>query len=191
MPGMHTRGSTLNCLYRYLESNAPPDTLGDLIAGLPSDLQEQLGSCSHTGWYPAEYFGALNSAIASLGQTEDEAREHLIGAGTQIATAALNSFMRLMLRMLTPSLFARKFPAFWSRDNDFGICEISDVQATSAKAQIREAPVDHISIVAIGYVSTALSAITGMKVRVDCREWSLDNPRPPTANLDIDWSEAS
>ncbi len=188
MVEFNTRGSVLNGLYEYLEKTADPDQLARALETLPAELRAELGKCKHVGWYPAAYFSDLNNAIAALGSNEREVYDHVVGGGTQIATNALNSFMRLMLRMLTPSMFAGKLPDLWRRDNAFGSFEIVELYKHSAKARMEGAPVDHISIAAIGYVKTALQAITGTDVRVKCHGWSVETPRPEVATYDIDWS---
>ena len=69
---MRTRGSVINGLYEYLQKTTSPSQLADLVAQLPEGLQPNLGKLGPTDWYPATYFAAMTTAVASLGNTEDE-----------------------------------------------------------------------------------------------------------------------
>ena len=90
--------------------------------------------------------------------------------------------------MLTPSMFAKKMDSFWSRDNEFGSFTVTITGDGHATAEMKDAEcVPHIAIMAIGYVTTALEAITGGPVEMTCAEWSESNPTPNPATYEIRW----
>ncbi len=184
-----TRGSTLNGLYDYLNKVAPA-RVDELLAGVPAELRAELGHCKHAGWYPAEYFSALNEAVARVSDDPAKRVANLQGAGEHVATIAINSFMRLVLRMLTPSMFATKFPTFWRRDNTFGDVSISAVSADDGIVHVNMMGVScvtHIVPVGSGYVKTILTHLLNRDVHPSFTEYTAENPAPDNAVLHLRW----
>ncbi len=186
-----TRGSNLTGVYGYLSREADPDQLKELTREWPSQLLAEVESFKHAGWYPPEWFDLVCIAIASLGETEAEARRHLIGAGRAIATNAVNTFMKLMLRMLTPGLIIRRLPDLWLRDNAFGELTVVDsrVEEGLVTMELRDAPiVSHLGPVGVGYVGLLFEHILQTDVAIDVEGWSVDQPRSDRLVWKLTWS---
>src|SRR6185369_5440707 len=58
----------------------------------------------------------LRALAAKSNGNPEHARDTLIACGEFIAREATNTFLKIVIRMLTPSLFAKKLPDLWKRD---------------------------------------------------------------------------
>src|SRR5262245_56960841 len=70
-----------------------------------------------------------NELAGAIGHAIDDAQERydlFIRCGTYIAEDAINTFLRLLVKFLKPSLFARKFGDFFRRAHTFGAVEAKD-----------------------------------------------------------------
>lgn len=80
---------------------------------LPNATREVCNSAKSAEWYPVTHMSDICEAVASLGNGSDErAKDELIKCGRHIAREATNTFLRLLMRMLTPERFAGKLPDF-------------------------------------------------------------------------------
>lgn len=185
-----TRGSSLVGLASFIEERYGKDKLEELTKTFSPELQAALQDVKHAAWYPRKHFVELNEAIVSLCKDEDEAREALEAAGRRICHIATNTFMRLLLKMLTPAQFAKKFPDFWQRDMRGGYCsaDTKDLSERRLYAGVHDvSDVPHVGPVAAGYIGFAMDSITGQSCNVEVQGWSLDNPAPEEVLYVVTW----
>src|SRR5688572_16476815 len=75
---------------------------------LSSGVRSALAEAKSAEWYPVAHLAEVFRAIAGLGNGDEErARQYLVAAGSYNAREATNTFLRLLMRMLTPTIFAR------------------------------------------------------------------------------------
>ncbi len=180
------RGVVLNNGYRYLVASAG-DRLEELLMELPAPLRELGGECRVGEWYPLDYFNALNVATASLGSDAASVRAVMEGCGANHAQQGLNTFMKLLLRMLTPELFVKKFQTFFERDLDFG-GEIETNFAADARLitiGFRRNAVVHAPAFATGLCRTILTAVMNKPVEATADESNL--PKPVEFTVTLTW----
>lgn len=186
-----TRGSVLVGLVSFLESNCDAPTYARVRDSFSPELKSDLANVKHAVWYPRAHFIELNRAIANLhADSDEEAAEALTEAGRHICEIASNSFMKLLLRMLTPKMFSQKFPDFWDRDNRGGACRVdtSELDQNRMVAWIEDVKgFDHVGPVARGYVGFAMERITGKPVKITMEGWSLENPSEESIRLQCEW----
>ena len=106
-----------------------------VFEGLSPQLSAAVGQAKPADWMPAAYSSEILRNIAAHAKgNDDKARDELIKCGRYIADEATNTFLKLLMRVLTPALFAKKLPSFWSRDSTHGKYE---VDVTSDKITCR------------------------------------------------------
>ncbi len=185
------RGHVINGVYEYFDSHCPAERRQELNALLPAGLREVAGNGKPGAWHPLSYFEALNHAIAALGKTEDESRLHIDGAAEHLAKQSLNTFMKLLLRMLTPALFVRKFPVFYSRDLDTGTRISVDLQLDRGHltCSFENNTVVHAPPFSAGFIRTIFGAVIGTPVRVESAgPWSMAEPTPVSFRDELRWT---
>lgn len=184
------RGYSLRQAARYLEHKFDPDARKRAIESMPSSSRSMLSSFDAAEWYPRDHSAALFRAIASA-RGGEEAYNDLVGCGEFIASEATNTFLRLLMRIMTPTLFAKKVPEFWKRDQRGGHFEVDVAQADNGRIGMKLADVegyDHIGIVSIGWIKFGMSALGKKDVKIDQTGWSMATPGPREISYEVTWS---
>jgi hypothetical protein len=130
------------------------------------------------------------TAIAERGKGDDaRARQLLVDCGTFLGTEATNTFLRLVMRMLTPALFAKKLPSFWARDSTGGRYEVDVTEQRIVCRLLEMEQFVHIAPISLGYVSFALKAMGKTIERSELHGWSLATPNPPEPWYELHWKK--
>ncbi|MBX3208862.1 MAG: hypothetical protein KF764_27775 [Labilithrix sp.] len=177
----------LGCM-DYIESFGEADR-ERMYSSLADDVSSDRGAYDKMAWYPLKTISELYDAIAKL-HPGDEAKayEALRNCGMFIAEAATNSFLKLLMRVMTPAVFSKKAPDLWARDNRRGRMETKQVDERHLVTHLHE--VDgyfHAGPVAAGFGTFALRAVGAKDVDVKVTGWSLKTPCPAEVRLDMTW----
>jgi hypothetical protein len=159
-----------------------------IFEGLSPGLSQALGEVKPAEWMPAAYSSEILRNIALLSKgNDDHARDELVKCGRYIANEATNTFLKLLMRVLTPNMFAKKLPSFWSRDATAGKY---DVDVTEDKIVCRLSDMDafeNIAPISVGYVSFALESMGKTIKQSNLHGWSLKNPAPSEMWFELYW----
>src|SRR5262245_37295654 len=73
-------------------------------------------------WRPREELTSLWHAIATAAEPQDEKSVYnaLVRCGEKVGGYATNTFFKLLLKILTPKMFASRFSEFYKRDQQGG-----------------------------------------------------------------------
>lgn len=190
MSNPQIRGYSLRQTARYLESKFDADTRKRVIEAMPASSRSMLSSFDAGEWYPREHSATLFRAIAGA-RGGDEAFTDLVGCGEFIASEATNTFLRLLMRIMTPTLFAKKVPEFWKRDQRGGHFEVDVSQADQGKIAMKLVDVagyDHIGIVSIGWIKFGMTALGKKDIAIKQDGWSMATPGPREIAYEVTWS---
>lgn len=184
------RGYSLRQTARYLETKFDADARERALATLPAETRTALATFDAGGWYPRIHSAALFRAIAAA-RGGDHTYRDLVGCGEFIAGEATNTFLRLLMKVMTPTLFAKKVPDFWTRDQRGGHFEV-DVERAGAgaidMALVDVEGYDHIGVVSIGWIQFGMAALGKRDVRVTQDGWSAAAPGPRRIGYQVRWS---
>lgn len=185
-----TRGLVIKGFSAYLERHCTESERERIRQALSQDVRIALVNPTTSRWYPRAHFVELNRAVAALHTQEADVLEALSAVGRNIAEIATGTFMKLLLKLLTPTLFARKFSDFWAHDNRGGRIDVDSTKVNDNQLQfwIRDVrDFDHVGPVGRGYIQFAMSAITGTNVTVNLQNWSLMKPGPDEVHYQVSW----
>ncbi len=106
------RGYIVNSFVEYLVDRVPDgrqrlEARPELWNALPLDGPKHC---------PAELFALALDAVASSEPDPEERFRLLVRCGEFAAQQSLNTFFRLLMKVMTAGLFVRKFPDMWRRD---------------------------------------------------------------------------
>ena len=186
------RGYMLVSTLDYIESPAfSDDDRRTVYSGLSQEVKQDRSAYDVMKWYPASLANELNRGMASVhGEDEEKVYALLEGLGMYTADKATSTFLRLLMKILTPGLFAKKAPDFWARDNRIGKME-SDISRLDEKhlvVHLREiGPLTHVAPSAAGFAKFALKAIGLKNLSVVTKGWSLKEPAPDAVRFEITW----
>ena len=102
-----------------------------------------------------------------------------------------NTFMKLLMRMLTPAMFIRKFPDFWRRDMSSGNVSIFDDDLEKKRFSIHVTDVegfDYLGPVGVGYLGYVLDRILGHdSTKLNLLDFEFQNPGPAEFTYRVSW----
>src|SRR4051812_11935416 len=111
------RGMLVQGLASYVEKRCEPALRSKIMEAVSADVRAALPTMEKNVWYPRRY--ALDFCRAIVSVTGDE--NNITLAGHHIANEATNTFMKLLIKVLTPKMFARQFPEFWKKYHSHGV----------------------------------------------------------------------
>lgn len=185
------RGYSIKQQLHFLEQ-CEPEVLSRWLATVPPDVKSTLDGLKAAEWYPRKYSVDILRAIAAHHGSNERATYDAMGhCGTFIAEEATNTFLKLLMKVLTPGLFAKKIPEFWKRDHTGGHFEVNTEGAKTGSLELELCDVegfDHIGAVAIGWMTYGFTAMGKRDVVVTQKGWSLATPGPANIRYHVRWS---
>jgi hypothetical protein len=142
-----------------------------------------------TGWVAREALVKIYRAIVAVhGDEERGAYDDLVRCGTVMGGFATNTFLKLLLKMMTPRLFARKFPDLWARDHKRGRIEIISIDEHSMVMLFKDMEgYDHFAPVAVGWGGSTLNGIGVKDLEMKVDPWSLTQPTAAEVRVVATW----
>lgn len=167
-----------------------PSLAQGILDSVPSEVRAHYENLAPAAWYPRKFLEPLMRGVAAAKSDEIESAKDLAACGRVLATEATNSFLKILMKMMSPSLFMKKVPDFYQRDHcNSGRFEVdlSAVRDGKIKVQLLGAEgFDHIGATAVGFFQFGLESISGPNsVDVKMSGWSLASPSPPVVGFDI------
>lgn len=185
-----TRGYTLSGTLAHIEQNYDEATRTKMLDGLSPDLRATLRSINDVGWYPVaqagELFGVL---VAHHRETDGKPELALERVGRTLSSRAMNTFLKLLMKLMTPGLFARKLPDFWSRDNRCGTLDAVFPEGEKQRILVTMRGVSefhYIQGAVPGFVSAALEAMGCKNVKMTS-DWTAAQPGADVVKYDARW----
>jgi hypothetical protein len=188
------RGYAITRTYDFVNSGYfTSQEANRIIDSIPADIRKELPNLKAGNWYPREYMLPLMRGIANVKNDDRGSYADLVAYGKAVASEATNTFLKLLMKMMTPSLFAKKFPDFYVRDHKgsghFELAEL-DVKGThDGKIGIRLVGAegfDHIGAAAVGFFTFGMESIGGEGcIDVKLTGWSMKTPSPPEVVYEV------
>ena len=142
-----------------------------------------------TVWVPRREMVALLRGIASAHASEDDARRALVIAGRKVCESATATFLRLLIKVLNPRMFANKFPELFRRDHLGGAIELREVRDDALVLQLRDVEgFDHAGPFMAGWIGFALEALGLRVTEVTVSPWSKAQPGPASVDFAARWN---
>lgn len=121
-----------------------------------------------------------------------DAQEQLLKVGRYMGAYATNTYLKLLMKMLTMKMFAKKFPDIWSRDANFGrvvVGDLGDIDSGRLAVtfeQMERFP--YFGPICQGWLWYSAETMGLKNVRVDLLEWAISNPDPGKLKYHYNWT---
>lgn len=141
-------------------------------------------------WRPREELTSLWDAIARAAEpaTEKAAYEALVRCGSRIGGYAATTFLKLLLRVMTPRMFASKFPDFYKRDHQGGEGIVEEIDARRVVLLARGVEgYDHFGPITVGWSAVSFTGMGLKNATMTCSPWSLSEPGPREVRFVATW----
>lgn len=185
-----SRGYMVQSVTTYIESAYDDDDRRQILERIDPTVRGMMQKVDKVAWYPVEDVAKIFGAIAAHHQSTDgKIRPALERVGRSIAETATTTFLKLVLRILTPALFTAKMPDFWRRDNRCGNLRAVRFDATDKKLVAVLDDIggyDFIAPVAAGFLVFALEHLGYKNVRA-AFDWAFDAPGPDSVTYELTW----
>lgn len=186
-----SRGYLFQSAAAHLEKAYDAEARDRILGSLSPRVRDTMRDVKTAGWYPIEDVSEVFGAIARHHQaTDGRVREALTDVGRAIAEMATNSFLKLVLRVLTPKMFVSKLPALWERDHRCGRLSGLTFEDDKKRIVVQLEDVkgyDFIGPVAPGFAFFALEDVFGYQGVQVAYDWSMDDPGPANIRYDFTW----
>lgn len=184
------RSYTVSSCAAYLREVAGEQEGKRILDGLSPQVRQTIAAADASAvWCPVSVLSEVLDAVAARGNgDEDRTRDMLIKCGSFMAHEATNTFLRLFMRMMTPSLLAKKLPDMWRRDCTHGtlVTELGD-QKLSCRVLETDGFV-HAPCTIAGFVTFALGSMGRSIVKTTVHGWSLQTPNPSDGRIELVWA---
>ena len=175
---------------KYLDETYDVATRARILEATSPRVRSVMAKVDNVTWYPREDISEMLGAIAAHHRKDGTEREALERVGRCIGETATNTFLKLIMKILTPSLFMSKLPDFWKRDHRFGALTPSLFDTTQRRVLVSLTDVegyDYIGPVAEGFIGFALNGVFNYK-NVRCKyDWDFNNPGPASIDYEYTW----
>ena len=188
MEQFKSRGYMLTTTLKYLREGLGPVRGPLALSKITPETLRIIESSKPAEWYPCAlqvemYEGIIFAAQGDLALAEKD----LVGVGKFGANEAINSFLKLLMKVLTPTLFAKKLPSLYERDNSKGkvtvevsddrlVCNIDDCKGCA-----------HLAPVSSGWATFALEAMGKKLSKSVIHGWSFDDPDSGKVSFELNW----
>lgn len=184
------KGNIIVATRRFIDSELEPEQRQRVYHLMPEDVRAVLPDVKRSEWHPNKLASAQWAALAQSQPSEKESLELLERCGRFIGHDATNTFLRLVVRLLTPAMFVSKFPRIWEKDFKFGRIETaaSDVSKNEIVLDIKDVEgFDFFAHTACGWFSQAMEAM-GCKNVVARHDVSFERPGPRDLSVRLSWA---
>lgn len=187
-----TKGYALIACVRHIEAAHAAHALDHVFAKLSPEVRALIPNLKPNDWYPRAQLIELLRLIATEHDESDRARSELVKVGTRMAYSVTNVFMRLVIRILTPALFAKKLPQVFKLDNrGEGYVEVDASRLADQRLTItfkRMLGYHYHSPVCEGWLRFFFQAMGKKDVQITVDPWSLETPASEQFSFELAWS---
>jgi hypothetical protein len=185
------RGYTMIGCIAFIDERYDEPTRKRLYDGLSPEVRSHLSSYKRVEWYPRMHLVEFLQGLAAVhGSDEQAVFRDLVACGQSVAKDAATTFLRLLMKILTPVLFAKKIPDIWARDSKGGKMTADASHVDDRLLVMRLTDVegfDHIGPLAVGWITFAMTAMGKKGVQGKAIGWSLATPGPRDLQIDMTW----
>lgn len=185
------RGHVLEHVARFYRSSYDHSVAARVEGELSVEVKAVLEAVSKADWYPRRYLVELLKAFETVRGSGDAVYDDFLSCGASLAQAS-NDFSRLLIKLMTPELFVKKLPRFWTRDHKgSGALEIEPPVAGQRAARVTLRNVkhyDHGAILWMGFIQGVLAQLGTSQLSVRQDGWSWSSPGPQEVVYEMRWS---
>jgi hypothetical protein len=165
----------------------------DLCRRIPSVQLDSLRAaepdCKLTDWVAREEVTRILELIAASAPDEQTAHADIVRCGRAIGEQATSTFLKLLFKLLTPAMFARKLPDFWRRDHHEGYAEVERLETGHLVVDFKDIDgYTHAAPLIHGWVAYVLERVIPSPLgAVTCTPWSLAEPTASAVRFEARW----
>jgi hypothetical protein len=156
---LKVKGTYLRATADFVAKRFSPADQERVLARLPPDGRELLRRIDKSAWYPLPYVVGLFHGIEEVNADPERTVTDIRACGKFIANEAANTFLKLLLRVLTPKLFSRQFPEFWRKYNSFGDLKVDLTRFDENRVRFTVTGYDYVHCIGAGWIEYVFESL--------------------------------
>lgn len=182
------RGIHIIPLRDFIHKTYDEGTKQRIYESFSPDTRDILQSVKPDDWHPIRVVAEMNRGIYTARNAPEQGYEDVVAAGAAVAEYGVNTFMRLLIKLMTPEMLAKKWPTIWQKSHNFGRME-ADVEGERRLVLTLHdvEDYDYIGATAVGFLSYSLRAMGKHDAKVVERNKDLGRRNAPSYSFEITW----
>jgi hypothetical protein len=176
----------------FIEKNYDEAGRKRILSGLSPDARKFVDVAKKSQFAPPHYSSELWSGIVKEAPDAESAQAQLVKVGRHMGAFATTTYLKLLMKMLTVKMFAKKFPDLWARDANFGTVSLGDL----AQIEVGELSINfkdlekypYFGPICEGWFAFSLETMGLKELKVKVLNWSMQNPDPGELSYRITWA---
>ena len=156
------RGTHIVPLLQHVQSTYDAETKQTIYGSLTDTTRTALGQLDSDVWYPASIVAEVNRCIFNAHGDPSKGYAAVRETGAAIAEYGVNTFMRLLIKLMTPEMLAKKWPTIWGKSHNFGHMKTEMDSTRDRWMSLTLSEVEdysHIGPCVVGFISFSLKAM--------------------------------
>ena len=147
-------------LHDFIKESYDEQTQAGIYERISEPAREMLKTVKREDWMPLALVANVADALFKASKDPQEGYQEVVKSGAAIADYATNTYVRLLIKLMTPKIMASKWPDIWKKSHNFGVmqCHLeSDRMLRMTLSDV--AGYTHIGPTAVGFLTFALKAM--------------------------------
>ncbi len=180
-----------NATVEYIEKNYDEAARKRIFGALSPAARDFLGTAKKQQWAPPAFSSELWTGIVKEQPNAEAAQDELIKVGRYQGSYATNTYLKLLMKMLTMRMFAKKFPDIWARDANFGKMvtgDLADIDKGELRIDFQEmSDFPYFGPITKGWFAFSFEVMGLKELNVELRDWSMQKPDPGHLSYQVNW----
>jgi hypothetical protein len=184
MDQRHVRGHLMRGAARYALRDLDAKAAESIRRAIP-ELANGIEQIRKDDWYPLGHLVELCMMIDGQFGDPEQGLAAIRTCGRYIAEEGVSTYLKLVMKVITPRLFVRQFPTLWKRYHDFGELSVDTSKLDENRATLYMPAYPGVRGLCSGWIEYAFSLF---KVRVHLEaNWAWRAPMPERLELKAQW----
>ena len=147
-------------LHDFVNEHYDDDTRSAIYARMRQETRDMLAAVKRDEWRPMAHVADINAAIYASSKDPTTGYNDIIGTGKAIADYAAGTYVRLLIKLMSPKIMASKWPDIWKKSHNFGDmkCKLeADRSLRMTLDDVRD--YTHIGPCFVGFLTFSLNAM--------------------------------
>jgi hypothetical protein len=173
---------------KYCREGMPLERRQKVLDHISADSLRLIESMKSNDWYPMDPLAEITGAIIAANEGNPAMAEHdIIELGKFIGREATNTFLRLIIRVLTPRLFAKKLQAIYLRYYSVGSLSVDVTEDRMVISFTGTKGFPHLPAIVVGWLSGVFEIMGKQLVSYKTTSWSITNPYNESFDVELVW----
>jgi hypothetical protein len=179
-----------NATVEYVDKNYDEAARTRIMGALSPAGHAFLPTAKKSQFAAPSYSSELWTAIAK--EHPNDTFDQLVKLGRYQGAYATNTYLKLLMKMLTVKMFAKKFPDIWARDANFGrfiVGDLADIEKGQLKLGFEDlGNFPYFGPITEGWFAYSFEVMGLKNVKVALQDWSPQNPDPGRLMYHVTWT---